>query len=194
MFLEQQRFWLELVNARRQWEDDSALVGYVPERHRDFESPRDWSRRRAFNYLVNNVDMLRSNHQALEAGRRLDYAMLNNILKEGELRLLEWGGLDSIRMQQQARARVGSRIETLVALSPKGGLNRGTVFIRNTVERAVFYFAQYVDYRFADPAYPGASPGKFQVKECLRPACRKLFVRTPETLLYCSDDCAERDR
>lgn len=194
MFLEQQRFWLELVNARRQWEDDSALLGYVPERHREFDSPPAWSRRRAFNYLVNNVDMLRSNHQALEAGRRLDYGMLNNILKEGELRLLHWGGLDSIRMQQQARSRVGSRIETLVALSPKPGLNRGTVFIRNTVERAVFYFAQYVDYRFADAAYPGASPGKFQVKECLRPDCRKLFVRTPETLLYCSDECAESDR
>jgi hypothetical protein len=120
--------------------------------------------------------------------------MLNLVLSEGLLRLHDWGDLESIRARQRARARVGGRIETLLAVSRKDGLNRGTVFIRNAVERAVFYFAQYVDYRFADPAYPGASPGKFQVKECLKPGCGRLFVRTPETLLYCSDDCAREDR
>ena len=74
------------------------------------------------------------------------------------------------------------------------GLNPGTKFVRNTVERALYFFAMYVDYRFSDSAYPDASPGKFQVKECLWSGCRKLYMRTPETILYCSDDCARRDR
>ena len=88
---------------------------------------------------------------------------------------------------------MGGRLETLVAISRKNGVNTGTRFIQSTVERALFYFAQYVDYRFSDPAYPDASPGKFQVKTCLRSECGRLFIRTPETLLYCSDDCARAD-
>ena len=45
-----------------------------------------------------------------------------------------------------------------------------------------------------DAAYPDVSPGKFQIKPCLRPDCHRLFVRTPDTLLYCSDECARADR
>ena len=193
MFLEQQRFWMELVNAQARWEDEAALESYVPEKHRDFSDPPGWPLRKAYNYVVNNLDVIRTNHRALETGERLDYAMLNNILSEGVLRLIDWGRLEDIRAQQAARARVGGRIETLVAVSRKTGLNPGTIFLRNTLERAVHYFAMYVDYRFSDAAYPDATPGKFQVKECLRKDCRKLFVRTPETLLYCSDECARAD-
>jgi hypothetical protein len=96
VFIEQQRFWLELVNARRQWENARILEEYVPVRHRDFSDPPGWSRRKAFNYLVNNVDLIRANHRALETGRRLDYDMLNNILSEGELRIADWGDLQSL--------------------------------------------------------------------------------------------------
>jgi hypothetical protein len=194
MFLEQQRFWMELVNAQEQWADENALISYVPERHRDFADPPGWSAKKTYNYLVNNLDVIRSNHSALEHGRRLDYEMLNNILKEGVLRLVDWGDLKAIRAQQQARSAVGGRIDTLVAVSRKEGLNKSTIFIRNTVERALFFFAGYVDYRFADPAYPDASPGKFQIKACLWSGCNRLFIRTPETLLYCSDECATKDR
>jgi hypothetical protein len=194
MFLEQQQFWLELVNTAGEWSSERDLEEYVPEQHRDFCEPPGWSAARTHVYLLNNVDLIRANHRALEAGRRLDYDLLNNILSEGVLRLVDWGELSAIRTQQQARERVGSRIETLRAVSRKDGLNKGSVFVRNTVERALFFFAQYVDYRFSDAAYPDASPGKFQVKECLLTGCRRLFIRTPETLLYCSDDCARADR
>ena len=82
---------------------------------------------------------------------------------------------------------------------PAGRLIKGDVtelktiyqFSRRSFLRAIL---QYVDYRFADPAYPDASPGKFQVKEWLKPGCGRLFVRTPEALLYCTDDCAREDR
>ena len=193
MFLEQQRFWMELVNAQARWEDEAALEAYVPEKHRDFGVPPGWPLRKAYNYLVNNLDVIRTNHRALETGERLDYEMLNNILSEGALRLIDWGSLGNIRSQQAARSRVGGRIETLIAVSRKQGLNPGTIFLRNTLERAIHYFAMYVDYRFSDPSYPDATPGKFQVKQCLLSDCGKLFIRTPETLLYCSDECARGD-
>jgi len=194
VFLEQQSFWMEMVNALPEWEDEKVLEDYVPEKHRDFSDPPGWTARKAFNFLVNNIDVIRLNHRSLEAGRRLDYDMLNNILGEGVLRLVDWGDLAAIRARQIARANVGGRLETLVAVSRKAGVNVGTAFIQSTVERALFYFAQYVDYRFSDPSYPDASPGKFQIKACLRDGCKKLFIRTPETLLYCSDDCARADR
>jgi hypothetical protein len=194
VFFEQQSFWVELVNSREQWEDERILEEYVPERVRDFSDPPGWPARRAYNFLVNNVDVIRANHRALEVGGRLDYDMLNNVLSEGVLRLVDWGGLEAIRAQQASRGRVGGRIETLIAVSRKDGRNPGTRFLQSTVERALFFFAQYVDYRFSDPAYPDASPGKFQVKECLAPNCARLFIRTPQTLLYCSDDCARADR
>jgi hypothetical protein len=194
VFFEQQSFWVELVNSRERWQDEQVLEDYVPARFRDFSDPPGWPARKAYNYLVNNVDVIRSNHRALEAGDRLDYDMLNNVLSDGVLRLVDWGSLEAIQGQQTARRRVGGRIETLVAVSRKDGLNPGTAFVRSSVERALFFFAQYIDYRFSDPAYPDASPGKFQVKECLRPGCGSLFIRTPRTLLYCSDDCARKDR
>jgi len=185
---------MELVNALPQWDSSAALEDYVPEKHRDFTDPPGWTAKKAFNFLVNNVDVIRLNHQALETGKRLDYAMLNNVLSEGVLRLVDWGDLEAIRLRRIARTNVGGRLDTLMAVSRKEGVNPGTVFIQGTVERALFYFAQYVDYRFADPAYPDASPGKFQIKVCLMDGCGRLFIRTPETLLYCSDDCARADR
>ncbi|MHC4473196.1 MAG: hypothetical protein ACYTDY_01965 [Planctomycetota bacterium] len=194
MFLEQQQFWLGLVNSASAWRSEHELEEYVPEQNRDFSDPPGWTLDRTYTFLMNNVDLIRANHKALEGGKRLDYDLLNNILSEGTLRLVDWGDMEGIRAQQRSRDRVGSRIETLVAVSRKDGLNRGSVFVRNTVERALFYFSQYVDYRFSDTSYPDASPGKFQIKECLCSGCRKLFIRTPETLLYCSDDCARADR
>lgn len=185
---------MEMVNALPEWKDEEIFEEYVPEKHRDFSNPPGWTAKKTFNYLVNNVDVIRLNHEALETGKRLDYDMLNNVLSEGKLRLVDWGGTENIRARQAARARVGGRIETLIAVSRKDGVNPGTAFIQSTVERALFYFAQYVDYRFSDAAYPDVTPGKFQIKTCLLPDCHRLFVRTPDTLLYCSDQCARNDR
>ena len=193
MFFEQQQFWMSLVNDRPGWEDERVLIETVPAEFRDFGTPPGWPATKALNYLVNNVDALRAAHGALETGRPLDYDLLNNILSEGFLRLVDWGGLPEIRARREARERAGERIDTLQAVSRKAGLNPGTVYIRNTVERAFFYFAQYVDYRFSDDAYPDASPGMFQVKECLWTGCERLFVRTARSLLYCTDDCARSD-
>lgn len=185
---------MELVNALPAWRDETVLADYVPEKHRNFTDPPTFSVKRAFNYLTNNIDVIRLNHHALETGGRLDYDMLNNVLREGVLRLVDWGDADAMRDRRLARTNVGGRLDTLIAVSRKDGVNPGTAFIQSTVERALFYFAQYVDYRFADAAYPDASPGKFQIKICLAESCGKLFVRTPETLLYCSDECARADR
>lgn len=193
MFIEQQRFWLELLNARRGFRDVDSLTAMVPSAHRDFSDPPGWPTRKAFIYLLNNADMLRANLTALEAGKPLDLTMLNNILSEGRLRLIDWGGVAGIGRERTARAAKNDRIETLVADSVTAGLNRGTAWIRNLVERSVFYFAQYVDYRYSDPVYPDSSPGRFQVLQCLRDECGGLFVRSPETLLYCSDHCARKD-
>jgi hypothetical protein len=165
----------------------------VPSPHRDFADPPGWPARKAFIYLLNNADMLRANLTALEAGRPLDLVMLNHLLSEGRLRLVDWGGVGGIARERAAREAGGERIETLVADSVVSGLNRGTAHVRNLVERSAFYFAQYVDYRYSDPVYPDSSPGRFQVMECLLADCGGLFVRSPKTPLYCSDDCARKD-
>ena len=193
VFIEQQRFWLDLLNARRGWKDVDSLTATVPSSQREFSTPPGWPARRAFIYLLNNVDMIRANLKNLEAGKPLDLVMLNNILSEGRLRLVDWGGIAGIGQEREAREAEGERIETLVADSVTSGQNPGTVYVRNLVERSVYYFAQYVDYRYSDPLYPDASPGRFKVMRCLLEECGGLFVRTPKTLLYCSDDCASKD-
>ena len=193
MFIEQQRFWLDLLNARRGWTNVDSLTAVVPSSQRDFADPPGWPARKAFIYLLNNADMLRANLTALQAGKRLDLLMLNNILSEGRLRLEDWGGLEGIARERRAREEQGGRIESLVADSVGTGQNPGTAYVRNLVERSVFYFAQYVDYRYSDPMYPASSPGRFQVMECLLEDCGALFVRTPGNLLYCSDECARQD-
>jgi hypothetical protein len=193
VFIEQQRFWLDLLNTRRGWTDVGSLTATVPTRHRDFSDPPGWPARKAFIYLLNNVDMLQANLKSLEAGKPLDLLMLNNILAEGRLKLIDWGGVPGITRERDAREARDERIETLVADSVISGLNAGTAYVRNLVERSVYYFAQYVDYRYSDPVYPDSSPGRFQVMQCLLSDCGGLFVRTPKTLLYCSDDCARKD-
>ncbi len=193
VFIEQQRFWLDLLNTRRGFKDVDSLTATVPSSQRDFSVPPGWPARKAFIYLLNNVDMIRANLKSLDAGKPLDLMMLNNILSEGRLRLVDWGGVAGIGRERDAREAEGERIETLVADSVASALNPGTIYVRNLVERSVYYFAQYVDYRYSDPLYPDASPGRFKVMQCLFDDCKGLFVRTPKTLLYCSDDCARKD-
>ncbi len=185
---------MELVNARQQWTDVGSLTATVPEAERKFPNPPGWSNRKAFTYLLNNVELLHLNFKALERGRKLDVEMLNNILGQGRLQLADWGSVEEIRREREARIAARERIETLVADSNHDGVNRGTVYVRNLVVRATFHFAQYVDYRYSDPVYPDASPGRFQVMECLLPDCGKLFIRDRTKLLYCSDDCARKDQ
>ena len=71
--------------------------------------------------------------------------------------------------------------------------SNSTRYVRATIQRSLYYFAQYVDYRYSDPLYPDSSPGRFQVMECLFEDCGGLFIRSPKTLLYSSDDCARKD-
>ena len=126
MFFEQQQFWLTLVNDRPAFEDADVLAGIVPAGLRDFSTPPGWREKKALNYLVNNIDALRTGHAALEAGRALDYDILNNILSEGHLRLVDWGGPEEIRARRTERTDAGDRIETLLAVSRKAGLNPGS--------------------------------------------------------------------
>jgi hypothetical protein len=190
VILAQQRFWLGLVNSRESWTGEEEFLRAVPEEFRAFPDPPGWPRQKAMNYLANNVELLRAAHRALETGERLDVDMLNTVLSEGILRLRAWGGLDEIRAAREQASPQGGRVETLLALSRRDGLNPGTAWVRDTVERAFYYFAQYVDYRIGDAAYPDASPGTFQVRACLLESCGKLFIRTAETPLYCSEACA----
>jgi hypothetical protein len=167
MYLEQQRYWVALLNLQRTWSDDDAAVTFLPPRHRDFTTPPDWLAQRALAYLLNNLELVRENHRRLEAGEPLEWDLLNHALARLRLRLFPWGS--SAQREEAARARreTGGRLETLRVGGEEEGaaLNAGTRYIRATVERALYYFAQYADDRLADPAYPGSSPGRWRVVE-----------------------------
>ncbi len=190
MYIEEQTFWFDLVNLAISWQGDEDIARFIPERHRDFGSTANWSQRKAYAFLVNNLDILRSSHSRLEAGRRLEYELLNNILEGCRVRLFDWGDLASIGDIRRSKDNRGARLETLQAIGERNGLNPGSAFVKSTVERAFFYFAKYVDYRLSDPAYPEASPKRFLVRACPNPECRRLFVRTPKSTEFCSPMCA----
>ena len=68
-----------------------------------------------------------------------------------------------MRSASSAKAELGGRLETLQVTSDQEGLNPGTRYIRATIERSLYYFAQYADERLSDPAYPDVSPGRWHV-------------------------------
>jgi hypothetical protein len=190
MYIEEQTYWLDLVNLAGTWKGDEDIARFIPERHRNFESTPTWSRRKAFAFLVNNLDVLRTSHRRLETGRPLEYELLNNILESCRIRLFDWGEVASIAAIRQSKVNRGTRLETLQAVGERNGLNPGSAYVRSTVERAFLYFARYVDYRLDDAAYPEASPRKFRVQSCPNPKCRRLFVRTPKNTEFCGPQCA----
>ena len=163
MYPEQQRFWVSLLNLHRTWADDEAAFTFLPPRYRDFESTPNWPRRKAMTFLLNNLELVRESHRRLEAGEMLDYDLLNTGLQGLTLRLQPWNTLGEIRNASRGKVDLGGRLETLQVRTNQAQLNAGTRYVRATVERALYYFAQYVDDRLSDPAYPEVSPGRLVV-------------------------------
>lgn len=165
MHPEQQRYWIALLNLQRTWADDDAALTVVPQRVRDFTSTPDWPQRKALVYLLNAIELVRATHRRLEAGEPLDYEALNAVLEGLHLRLHPWMDLAERAKAAEARAGYGGRLETLQIASSRDASNPGTRWVRATVERCLYYFAQYVDERLADPLYPASSPDRWRVVE-----------------------------
>ena len=158
MYLEQQRYWVALLNVERGWSSDEDALSILPASARDFASPPDWPERKALAYLMNHLGLLRDSWRRLEEGKALDAALLNQGLETLRLGLHPWGDAGSLAAARRAKADAGARLETLRVASAGGGpYNLGTRFVRGTVERSLYYFAQYADHRLSDPAYPGRS-------------------------------------
>jgi hypothetical protein len=162
---EQQRFWIALLNLQRGWATDEAALAMIPQRARDFTNPPDWPQKKALVYLLNALELVRASHRRLEAGEPLDYEGLNAVLEGLYLRLHPWTDLAERRRAAESRQAYGGRLETLQVTSGRTGANAGTRYVRATVERCLYYFAQYVDDRLSDPAYPACSPGRWRVVE-----------------------------
>ena len=79
------------------------------------------------------------------------------------LGLHPWRGLADIRSASSAKLELGGRLETLQVSTDREGLNPGTRYVRATIERSLYYFAQYADERLSDPAYPEVSPRRWHV-------------------------------
>ena len=152
MHPEQQRYWVSLLNLQRAWADDEDAYSFLPPRHRDFEHPPEWPRKKAFAYLLNNLELIRETHRRLEAGEPIDVASLNHGLEGLRLRLHPWESVAAVRLAARAKSDFGGRLETLQVTTEPAGINPGTRYIRATVERSLSYFAQYVDHRLSDPA------------------------------------------
>ena len=164
MYLEQQRFWVALVNLARRWESDEDALSILPPASRDFSSPPEWPAKKAVAYLLNHLDLLRDSWRRVEEGKAPDVDLLNQGLASLHLSLHTVGDADAVAAAQRAKADAGARLETLRVSSGSGGtFNAGTKFVRGTVERSLYYFAQYVDHRLSDPAYPGRSRDRWQV-------------------------------
>jgi hypothetical protein len=160
---EQQRFWIALLNLHRSWTSDEGAQAFVPPRHRDFESRPDWPRAKAEAYLLNNLELLRESHERLEAGRLPDFEAVNLVLRDCALRLSAWPRVEDLRRAALAKREMGVRLELLQATGDLETSNPGTRYIRATIQRAFYYFAQYVDHRLSDPLFPDASPGGWRV-------------------------------
>ena len=163
MYPEQQRYWVSLLNLQRTWNDDATALGFLPPRYRDFTSRPDWPERRALTFLLNNLELIRDSWRRLEAGETLEWDLLNAGLGALSLRLQPWRTAGEIRSASRAKVDLGGRLETLQVTTDHAALNPGTRYVRATVERALYYFAQYVDDRLSDPAYPEVSPGRWRV-------------------------------
>lgn len=161
MYPEQQRYWVSLLNLQRTWTDDATALSFLPPRYRDFTSGAEWAERRALTFLLNNLDLVRESWRRVEAGEQLDYDLLNAGVGALTLRIQPWRSVGEIKSASRAKVDLGGRLETLQVTTSHENLNPGTKYIRATVERALYYFAQYVDARFADPAYPSVTPGRY---------------------------------
>jgi len=165
VYPEQQRYWIALLNLQRTWSTDEGSVAFIPPRHRDFNTPPTWPMRKAQAYLLNNLELVRESYRRLEAGETLDYDLLNHGLNGLTLRLNPWDSMSALQAAARAKNELGGRLETLQITTDGSGLNRGTRYVRATVQRALYYFAQYVDYRLSDPEYPGVSSDLWCVRE-----------------------------
>ncbi|MFM8978848.1 MAG: hypothetical protein ACKOSS_00055, partial [Planctomycetia bacterium] len=165
MIPEQQRTWIALLNLQRSWASDEAALAILPPAQRDFTRGAEWPERKALAWLLNHLELLRESHRRLEAGEPLDYDLLNASLAPLRLQLFAWSDLEARRKAVEARAALGGRLDTLRVTGPREGTNPGTAWLRDTVERCLWAFAQYADERLADPAYPGCSPGRWRVVE-----------------------------
>ena len=163
MYPDQQRFWTALLNLQRTWATDDAAIAFLPPRFRDFESKPDWPRAKAQAYLLNNLELIRENYRRLEAGDALEFEFLNHGLDDLRLRLQPWQNAPELTRAATAKAELGGRLEVLQVTPEMHDVNPGTRYIRATVQRALYYFAQYIDSRLSDPAYPEISPGRMHV-------------------------------
>jgi len=161
---DQQRFWTALLNLQRTWSSDDAAIAFIPPRYRDFDSAPLWPWAKAQAFLLNNLELIRENYRKLEAGQVLDYDDLNHGLRDLTLRLHPWSNSRELKQAATSRVELGGRLEVLQVTSAMDDLNPGTRYIRSTIQRAFYYFAQYVDARLADPAYPNVSPGATHVR------------------------------
>ena len=195
MHLEQQRFWVALLNLQRTWAADEAALTVIPPRHRDFAAPADWPQAKALRYLLNNLELVRDSHRRLEAGEPLEYDLLNHGLDSLRLRLHPWTNLGERTRAARSRAELGGRLESLQVTSDRGTSNPGTRYVRATVERCLYYFAHYVDERLSDPAYPDASPDRWRIVDAeghflpIRCGCGKDQA---QLLSHCSNTFAHR--
>ena len=164
MYPDQQRFWIALLNLQRTWATDDAALAFIPPRFRDFESTPDWTWPKAQAFLLNNLELLRESYRQLEAGEPPDYDGLNQILGGLHLRLQPWTDPATLKQAAAAKAELGGRLEILQVTSELEHMNPGTRYIRATIQRAFYYFAQYVDDRLSDPAYPGITAGRARVR------------------------------
>jgi hypothetical protein len=165
MYAEQQRFWIALLNLQRTWTTDEAAMAFIPPRFRDFTSKPDWPQHKAQAYLLNNLELVRESYRRLEAGEALDFDLLNHGLADLRLRMQPWTDARELRRAAQAKAELGGRLEVLQVTTEMDAMNPGTRYIRATIQRCFYYFAQYVDHRLADPRYPDVTPGRLHVRE-----------------------------
>lgn len=180
MYPEQQRYWTALLNLQRTWASDDDAIGIIPPRHRDFSDPEAWPYRRAQAYLLNNLELLRTSFERLESGQPLEYESINHALEGLTLRLHPWPSVSDIKTAARAKSEIGGRLETLQVTSGGEAQNVGTRYIRATIQRSFYYFAQYVDYRLADPAYPGVSRDRWSI-QAASDGSGDLLVVPPET-------------
>ncbi|MCB9902243.1 MAG: hypothetical protein R3F05_20770 [Planctomycetota bacterium] len=163
MIPEQQRYWIALLNLQRTWSSDQQALAFIPPRHRDFENGADWPRAKAQAYLLNNLELLRETYEQLEAGEMPDLDLVNHVLGDLRLELRTFPDRAATTSAARAKADVGGRLEVLQVRSDLAGLNPGTRYVKGTMQRAFYYFAQYVDERLSDPAYPAPSPDRWHV-------------------------------
>lgn len=165
MYPDQQRFWIALLNLQRTWATDAAALTFIPPRYRDFESRPDWTWPKAQAYLLNNLELIRDSYRRLEQGQPLEYDLINAVLGGLRLRLQPWTDGSELNRAAAAKVELGGRLEVLQATSEMKEQNRGTRYVRATVQRSFYYFAQYVDDRLSDPVYPKVSPGRAHVEQ-----------------------------